>query len=55
MNTPQAWLYQQFVGAIPTGEATCYLCGASCPALHPTSKGIADTFNSHYLARCPSS
>ena len=55
MSTPQTWLYQQFVGDVPAGEATCYLCGTPCPALYPTSKGIADTFNSHSLARCPSS
>lgn len=55
MSSPQQWLYQQFVGEIPTGEARCYFCGASCPALHPTAKGIAETFNSHFLARCPSS
>jgi hypothetical protein len=55
MNHPLRWLYSQHVGTIITGPASCYLCGAFCPQDHTVTAGIADTFNSHYLARCPSS
>lgn len=55
MNHPLHWLYQQHVGSIPSGSATCYLCGTGCTEQHPIAKGIADTFNSHFLARSPSS
>jgi len=48
-------LYQQFMGAIPQGQASCYLCGTDCLEEHTVAKGLADTFNSHYLAACPSS
>ena len=52
---PIHWLYSQFVGSIPSGEHTCYLCGESCAKYYTVAKGIADTFNSHYLAKAPSS
>lgn len=52
---PIHWLYQQFVGDIPVGEARCYLCGIPCQSVASVAKGVPDTFNSHYLARCPSS
>ncbi len=55
MSYPIHWLYQQFIGAISIGQALCYLCGTSCPEKYIVAKGLADTFNSHYLARCPSS
>lgn len=57
MTTPHPihWLYQQFVGDIVAGEARCYLCGVPCQSAAPVAKGVPDTFNSHYLAQCPSS
>jgi hypothetical protein len=55
MNEAIKWLYQQYIGSIPQGASTCYLCGGSCYAQHTVAKGIAETFNSHYLAACPSS
>lgn len=55
MNDAVKWLYRQFVGSVPTGSAQCYLCGVPCPEQYSVMKSIADTFNSHYLAQCPSS
>jgi hypothetical protein len=55
MNTAISWLYQQFQASPPTGMLTCYLCGACCEDRYSVKAGIADTFNSHYLAACPSS
>lgn len=55
MTSALAWLYAQHGGILHIGGATCYLCGASCTGEHSTAKCIADTFNSHHLARCPSS
>jgi hypothetical protein len=56
MNTAVSWLYQQCVGAVPETALRCYLCGAwSGETRYPVAKGIADTFNSHYLAQAPSS
>lgn len=55
VNHPIHWLYQQIVGVPPHGETLCYLCGGSCQEQHTVARGIAETFNSHYLARCPSS
>jgi len=56
MNHPIHWLYQQFIGGLPETALRCYLCGAwSAEERYPLAKGIADTFNSHYLAQCPSS
>jgi hypothetical protein len=52
---PIQWLHSQFIGSIPNGNEICYLCGASCTKQHSVTKGIADTFNSHYLAKVPSS
>lgn len=55
MNHPIHWLFSQFGGTCVSGQRVCYLCGTPCDELHSVAKGIADTFNSHYLARCPSS
>lgn len=56
MNTALLWLYQQHHTEPPTvGDEHCYLCGASCEATHLVERGIADTFNSHYLAQSPHS
>jgi hypothetical protein len=53
---PLRWLYQQSQGETVSGDGVCFLCGESaCVGLYAVTKGIADTFNSHYLARCPSS
>ena len=52
---PIHWLYNQFVGNSAQGDAICYLCGNTCSKQHSVIKSIADTFNSHYLARAPSS
>ncbi len=52
---PIHWLYAQCVSAIPSGQAQCYLCGTSCTEQYPVAKGIADTFNSHFLCKVPSS
>ena len=52
---PIHWLYSQFVGSVSLGNAACYLCGAACSTEYTVTKGIADTFNSHYLAKAPSS
>jgi hypothetical protein len=56
VNTALYWLYQQSHDeGIPSGNARCYLCSASCEDRYSVKAGIADTFNSHYLAACPSS
>src|SRR6266566_4632486 len=56
MNHPIHWLYHQHVGALPETAWRCYLCGAFCAEeRYPIARGIADTFNSHYLCKCPSS
>lgn len=56
MNTALLWLYQQQHTEMPrSGDEHCYLCAASCAASHPVERGIADTFNSHYLAQSPHS
>lgn len=55
LNSPLHWLYAQYVGVVPSGNASCYLCGTNCPEQYSTTKSIADTFNSHFLAHCPSS
>lgn len=57
MNKSSSWLHTQLVGKTqPSGGASCcYLCGASCSETHTVARGLADTFNSHYLALCPSS
>lgn len=52
---PIHWLYAQHSGTVPPGPTQCYLCGSPCMPEHMVAKGIADTFNSHYLAKCPSS
>jgi hypothetical protein len=52
---PIHWLYQQHGNTVPSGDEQCYLCGSPCTKEHTVAKGIADTFNSHYLAKCPSS
>lgn len=52
---PIQWLYQQFGGEVIAGDASCYLCGANCSQEQTVARGIAETFNSHYLARSPSS
>lgn len=53
---PIHWLYQQQSGGISqSGNAVCYLCSASCTEQHSVKSGIADTFNSHYLCKAPSS
>src|SRR5437899_1376413 len=52
---PVHWLYHQFGGTARSGDALCYLCGAVCAKEYTIAKGIADTFNSHYLSRAPSS
>lgn len=48
-------LYAQHDGTALPGPAQCYLCGSSCASEYTVAKGIADTFNSHYLAKRPSS
>lgn len=53
--TPLYWLYLQHNGTMIAGNERCYLCGTSCSPLHDVQHSIADTFNSHYLAKCPSS
>jgi uncharacterized protein YlaI len=53
--TPLCWLYLQHEGIMLSGNERCYLCGVSCTEAHDIQKSIADTFNSHYLARAPSS
>jgi hypothetical protein len=55
LNTAISWLYRQCVGDPPQGPSFCYLCGASCPETYTAASGLADTFNSHYLAHVPSS
>ncbi len=55
MQHPIHWLYQQSGGFVVSGAMCCYLCGASCSEQHAVTTCIADTFNSHYLARAPSS
>lgn len=55
LNHPIQWLYQQHGGSVPSGRASCYLCAVSCPEQYSINVAIADTFNSHYLARAPSS
>ena len=55
MNSAISWLYAQFVGQPEPGAQSCYLCGAACTEQRRVAKGLADTFNSHYLAACPSS
>lgn len=55
MTHPITWLYQQSGGILTPGAHTCYLCGTSCDGQYTVKTGIADTFNSHFLARCPSS
>ncbi|GHP00928.1 hypothetical protein KSF_109750 [Reticulibacter mediterranei] len=55
MNSSLYWLFCQSVGDPPKGSGLCYLCGMSCLEQHTVAKGLADTFNSHYLASVPSS
>ncbi|SRR6266487_649556 len=56
MSDAVRWLYQQHVGTLPQTSLRCYLCGAwSAEERYPVARGLADTFNSHYLAACPSS
>jgi hypothetical protein len=55
INHPIHWLHSQFVRLEPSGSKHCYLCGSLCTDEYTVQKGIADTFNSHYLARFPSS
>jgi hypothetical protein len=55
MNNSTTWLYRQYLGILPQGSALCYLCGTPCPETHSVAKSIADTFNSHAFAQCPSS
>lgn len=56
MAHPIHWLYAQHGGALPETSLRCYLCGVwSAEERYSVQKGIADTFNSHYLAKCPSS
>lgn len=56
MNHPIHWLYSQHGGAQSETSLRCYLCGAwSAQERYPVAKGIADTFNSHFLAKAPSS
>jgi hypothetical protein len=50
------WLYNQSVGDLPETSLRCYLCGDfHAEERYSVAKGLADTFNSHYLAKCPSS
>lgn len=49
------WLFQQTGNAVEAGVEACYLCDADCTQAHHVGKAIADTFNSHFLARRRSS
>jgi len=55
VHNPLHWLYQQSGGVLRSGCVSCYLCGGTSTETHAVSKTVADTFNSHYLAQCPSS
>jgi hypothetical protein len=55
MDRPQSWLFAQAGGTVQEGPAICYLCGRACGMTYPVGNGIAETFNSHWLARCRSS
>lgn len=55
LNTAISLLYRHCVGDPPMGQSFCYLCGSPCPETYTVAKGLADTFNSHYLAHAPSS
>lgn len=57
MNQSIQWLYSQTQPQLNNGTETmqCYLCATSCSEQHTVTRGLADTFNSHYLAGCPTS
>lgn len=59
MNQSISWLYAQYTNEQEKKASSiteqCYLCGSNCEREFTVGKGIADTFNSHYLAQCPSS
>jgi hypothetical protein len=55
MNKSIGWLYSQFQNDNSIGTAQCYLCATRCTEQHTVARGLADTFNSHYLAACPTS
>lgn len=55
LNNPLHWLYQQSGPSVILCPEQCYLCSHSRTDSHTVIKGIADTFNSHYLAQCRSS